>query len=202
MAPSIYVGSATVAPALFWLFGRTGPFDAFFFQYGVLPLVVVGVTIGLTRLWSPAPSALEITIAGFWCTTLLSIALSPPLYRWAQQAGQAGQRVGQTAVDGHAVLLGITAAALGGLAAYSLAGARSSGSVSWAWRLLQAIGLGIMACYLGRASLVLYASTRISESRGLAGISAEAALRVLVSLMSVLAFAGSAVAQTVRRAPR
>jgi hypothetical protein len=160
--------------------------------YEILPLAVLGLVLAATRLEGLAPAALEIIAALFWALLFLSFALWLPFWTTVE-------RLGAGVVDALSLVVGLTALCMCVLAARSMFPRATQSRI--AVRLLHAAGLGILGLYFARLSLLIYASTRITLSGGIAALLYEARLRVMVSTtVAVLLMASALVAWLSRRA--
>jgi hypothetical protein len=179
--------TGVLCPVVFWfLRDGTGEGNAFVVLYELAPLTVVALAFGPSRMASPAAPALEMIASGLWCLTLLLFALWHPLFSTVE-------RVGSRALDLIALTVGCTGAALVGVAASAFLPVRRPPVVPAAAWYLQGLGVGILGLYLGRAGLLLYASTRATLSGGLSAVSYEVNLRLLICGAAAIALAASAV---------
>jgi len=180
-AALMYFASALLCPMVFWLLtGASSRFAEFIVLYELVPFSIVGLLLGTTRGDSPAGGGLELVSAGLWGLTLLATALWYPLFNTVE-------RMGSGLIDAVAVTVGFAAVALGSLAARVLLAARSKSLVFGAGWSLQAFGIAVLALYLARTSLLLYATTRLTLSGGIARITQEMTLRVAVFAVVALA---------------
>jgi hypothetical protein len=196
-----YAASSLLGTAVFWFYsgtrwtrGEFPVFDDIPLLYDILPFAAVGLALAASRRPGLAAPVLEVVASLLWFLTFGAFALWLPWWSTVE-------RLGAHCIDALAVLVGFTALSMGALAIQAL-GSRAGRSASLPARLLQAAGAGLLGLYLAHASLLLYAATRTTLSGGVAAMSYEVRLRVLVSAIVVATLATSAVAARLTRAAR
>ncbi len=193
MARCAYAASSVVCIVVFWLYGGARWTQSEFpimdnrpLLYEILPLAILGLVLAATRRRGVAPPVLELVTALLWFVTLLAFALWPPMWNTVE-------RLGTGVIDALAVVVGLTALSMGVLALQPLA-PKPARYPSLGVRLLHAAGIGLLGLYFARLSLLFYASTRTTLSGGVAAVSYEARLRVVLCATVALTLAASALA--------
>lgn len=153
--------------------------QAFPFVFLALPLAAASFALAFSHWRRRTRGLLETVVATLWLVTVLAHTL-PPIV-WPPSTGL---------IVGQAVVVAVSSLGLAASALVLLRGDRAASSLGF--RILQALGIGLIALLFARGAAGLYLSTVTTLSNGLAQTTREAQLFAAVLVTAALGIAAGA----------